>query len=615
MNVQPRQVMRALTIAALLVVGMATTISSGGGGGGGGSGGTATQPSDLVAIDGNNAHDVSSALIFAVVESFDIGDFAGGEIMGLSVAGSTRVQKLLLKDSMTASFSAATALDPQDCVNGGTATVTATLADPNTLTVGDQISAVFENCDEGDGYILDGQMDLTVAAIEGDIMTDVFLLGLDMIMTDMSVTEGTETIVINADATLTLDTLGFPVVVETLEGAELSFTMGPEVLTFTNFEHVFQVDSGVFPGAVLVTVNGRMDSVDLGGAIDYATTLAIEAFGDNDPHIGQILIAGDNSSVRIVINDSTSVTLEVDTNGDGVIDEYIETTFAALSGDISSINDSNALAVAQAVTHASKGFGLMVSLPGPQFFENQPFGQVQQLGLSGDIGPLELSCGDTGTVVVSGFVAAAGTFTADDSLSAAYSGCGGNLWTGQLDIVVSSFAQEADDWEGLTDPFHFIGTATVTSFESVASNSTYLASGSLEIDFNYQVEPIGSVSNGFSPSFSIAHGSVRSTLSDASASVVMQMTELSRLYEGRLTSDRFVGDYSYQSISPYLFLSGIYPGNFSESPSAGELLITAEDGSTLRIVVIDELTIRLDIDYEGDSVVDFEIGTTWDELL
>ena len=30
-----------------------------------------------------------------------------------------------------------------------------------------------------DGYVLDGQTNLTVVAIQGDIMTDVFLLGLD----------------------------------------------------------------------------------------------------------------------------------------------------------------------------------------------------------------------------------------------------------------------------------------------------------------------------------------------------------------------------------------------------------------------------------------------------
>ncbi|MBT8132621.1 MAG: hypothetical protein KJO35_10160, partial [Gammaproteobacteria bacterium] len=418
MNVKPRHLLRAMAITALLALGITTTISSGGGGGGGGAGdgstGQVTPPSDLLAITSDNAHDVSSALIIALGISFDVSEITGGEVTGKPVAGSTRVQKLLRNDDLTAKVGAAAATIAESCPYGGAVTITSSLADPNTLTVGDQIDAVFDNCDEGDGYVLDGQMNLTVAAIQGDIMTDVFLLGLDVTMIDMTVTEGTETVTVDADITLTLDTLDFPVIVETFEGSELSLTIGPDVYTFTNFEHVFRVDLGVVPEAVVVTANGRLNSSELGGAIDYATTLAVEAFGDNDPHSGQILITGADSSVRIVINDSTSVTLEVDTNGDGVIDEYIETTFAALSGVTFSVNSSTALAIAQEVTHATTGFGLMAVMPGTQFFETEPFGQVQQLALSGNFGPLEVYCGDAGTAVVSGFVSTAGTFNADD---------------------------------------------------------------------------------------------------------------------------------------------------------------------------------------------------------
>jgi hypothetical protein len=112
--------------------------------------------------------------------------------------------------------------------------------------------------------------------------------------------------------------------------------------------------------------------------------------------------------------------------------------------------------------HASTGFGVMVALPGSQFFDTEPFGQVQQLALSGDFGPLEVACGDAGTAIVSGVVASAGTFTADDSLSAIFSGCsatGSDLLTGQLDIVVSGFTQETDDTPDITPPFHAISLA------------------------------------------------------------------------------------------------------------------------------------------------------------
>ncbi len=335
MNAKPRYALRAVAIAFLMTIGIATTISSGGGDGDGPTMAPGTPSSGLVAITGDNAHDVSSALIVAISLTFDIGEITGGEITGQSPAGSTAVQKLLRNDDLTAKVGATAATLADSCLVAGSYTVTYTLADPNTLTVGDTITAVFDNCDDGDGYVLDGQMDMTVAAIQGDIMTDLFLLGLDITMTGMAVTEGAETVVVDANMTLTLDTLDYPVVVETLEGTELSFTMGPEVLSFTNFEHVFQVDFGVFPKAILVTAAGRLESAQLGGAINYSTPVAVEAFGDSDPHTGEILITGEDSSVRIVINSSTSVTLEVDTNGDGVVDQYIETTFGVLSEDAS----------------------------------------------------------------------------------------------------------------------------------------------------------------------------------------------------------------------------------------------------------------------------------------
>lgn len=621
MNVNPKYFLRAMAIAALLSVGITTTISSGGGGGSGdgGSPGTVTPPpSGLLAITGDNAQDVSSAFIGALIMSFDLSEITGGEITGMSAAGSTGVQKLLRNYNQATMTGSAEAPVAESCPYGGTVNVTYTLADPNTITIGDQIVAVFDSCDEGDGFVLDGQMNLTVADIQGDIMTDLFLLGLNVTMTSMMITEDTETVVVDADITLTVDTLDFPVIVETVEGSELGFTSGPEVLTFTNFEHVFQVDLGVIPEAVLVTANGRLDSVLLGGAVDYATTLAIQAIGDNDPYVGQFLISGDGSSVRIVINDSTSVTLEADTNGDGVIDQYIETTFAALSGDASSIDSSTALAIAQEVTHATTGFGLMAVAPGQQFFETEPFGQVQQMGLSGTFGPLEVACGHTGIVLVSGFVATAGTFSADDSLAANFSGCeryeGSDLVSGQLDFVVSSFTKGITGLDGRPPPFHVIGAAMATNLEWASSATAYIGSGSFETDYEFQENFGPVIVSTFSPSVSIGHGDVSNTLGDASASFRGSIQVEDWSYTGRLTSDRLNGGYSYQSLSPYSFLA-IYPGNHLAYPAYGELLVTADDGSTLRIVVIDMENIRLDVDSDGDSIVDATILTLWTELL
>lgn len=71
------------------------------------------------------------------------------------------------------------------------------------------------------------------------------------------------------------------------------------------------------------------------------------------------------------------------------------------------------------------------------------------------------------------------------------------------------------------------------------------------------------------------------------------------------------GDYAYQSITPDVFL---LDADSTTGPFNGETLVTADDGSTLAIVALDELNVRLDIDYEGDSIVDTIIERTWAQL-
>jgi hypothetical protein len=138
---------------------------------------------------------------------------------------------------------------------------------------------------------------------------------------------------------------------------------------------------------------------------------------------------------------------------------------------------------------------------------------------------------------------------------------------------------------------------------------SYVGSGILDADFDYQQYFGPLYVNGAASTFSIGHGDVTSTLSDASVNDSSSV-DFGRhsSYAGRLVSDRLDGAFSFESISAYAWIG-------AGSPYSGELLITADDGSTVRIVVIDENSIRLDVDYEGDSLVDTTIATTWAELL
>jgi hypothetical protein len=334
MNAFKYRVFRYFAIATLLVIGVATTIATGGGSSGSM---PAIEPpaatGPTLAITSDNGENVASAVIIAIGISFDLGDITGDEIAVQAAGSPVTVPGAAGATNLYAKLVPAYAQAIESCANGGTVDITATVANPNAPTVGDRIVAVFDNCDDNEGSILSGTVDLTIAAIQGDILTDVFLLALDVVLTDIVMIERTDTVTANGQFLLTLDNLDFPVLALSLAGDELQFGAAGEIITLTNFDHSLQVDIGVIPDTKLAEVLGRLDSQSLGGTIDYDTPIPVQAIGDNDPHSGQILVTGANdSSVLINIFDSTRVTLEIDSNGDGVIDEYVDTTWAALSG-------------------------------------------------------------------------------------------------------------------------------------------------------------------------------------------------------------------------------------------------------------------------------------------
>lgn len=320
------------TIAVLLFAafGIVTTIATGGGGGGGGS---ITPPvtGPTLAITVDNGEAVSTATVTGIMMMFDVSEIS--DPLVLSADGGAPV---LMKVGSGESGSEIPFSDVVEfCAAGGTVTLSGEVADPNTLTVGDNITAVFDNCDENDGYVIDGQLELTIAAIQGDPLTNVFLITLDMVLTDLVVTDDSGAATADGDMTLTLDSLDFPVILTALSGSELRLSEPGLSVTFEDYDHALTVDTGVIPETFLAEVFGRLGSSALGGTVDYETVVPIEATGDNPPYVGEILITGaDSSRVRIVIVSEDVVRLEIDEDGDGVVDEFIDTTWSALAGEI-----------------------------------------------------------------------------------------------------------------------------------------------------------------------------------------------------------------------------------------------------------------------------------------
>jgi len=321
-------------MAAVLVFaafGIVTTIATGGGGGGGDT--IAPPPGTTgptLAITVANGEDVCAATVTGIMMLFDVSEISDPLVLSADDA----MPALLKVGSGEAGSEVPFSGIVEPCAAGGTITLSGDVADPNTLTVGDTITAVFDNCDENDGYVIDGELELIVAAINGDPLTDVFLITLDMQLTNLVVSDASGGATADGDMTLTLDTLDFPVIATALSGDELQLSEAGLSVTFQNYDHTLEIDTGLVPQTVLAEVFGRIGGNALGGTVDYETVTPIQATGDNPPCVGEILITGaDDSQVRIVIVNEKLVRLEIDEDGDGVVDEFIDTTWSALEGD------------------------------------------------------------------------------------------------------------------------------------------------------------------------------------------------------------------------------------------------------------------------------------------
>jgi hypothetical protein len=330
---------RSLRLVGALALGAASLLASCGGGGGSGT----SVP--YLAITSGNALEVSSAVIQGIGLSLDLGEASGGPVTLQSTTAPAAAGFLLRRALMlpprlrmqALSVQPLAAVGPVElpCDYLGTMTISGNVANPDALSVGDRITAVFNGCDDNLGNVLDGRLALVVRRLEGDPLTDVYLLGLDLTLTSLRVTEDNQVYSADGAFTLTLDSIDFPMTVLRLAGSRLALSEGVETYTLTGFDHRLEIDLGVVPEAIVAEVDGTFVSDALAGRVDYVTTVPVRATGDNDPETGEFLITGDlNSTVRVNIIDSNSVRLDIDENGDGVIEDFVDTSWAELSGNV-----------------------------------------------------------------------------------------------------------------------------------------------------------------------------------------------------------------------------------------------------------------------------------------
>ena len=158
----------------------------------------------------------------------------------------------------------------------------------------------------------------------------------------LTVTSGNDTLVASTrvSAQLEWNSFDFPVIVLTASPASLKLSSRADIYSWAyGGEHSQVVSADMSISQIMSDAFAFVLSSEfLGGNISYEITAPLQAPVGHDPEFGEILISGGEGkgTIRVVIESSSSVRLEIDSDGDRTVDDYLYTTWDALQSRDSS---------------------------------------------------------------------------------------------------------------------------------------------------------------------------------------------------------------------------------------------------------------------------------------
>jgi hypothetical protein len=361
------------TLPAALCLLLLLTACGGGGGAAGitGNAGLGTTVTTGVSITPANAPGVAAAvmhgiaavtgssdgaasappLITGVAVNTSAGNFA---LAGLALDQLARVPGLQNTPGNNAIVGAAINQNVS-CTNGGSATLFASIADPNfkVLNIADALSVSFFLCNES-GVLLDGGLDLTVFDIFGGGPFDgtpPFTVTLDTVFNTLRALDGSLYYYANGDMRLVLDDDGAGNLNTVLSGAMLDTSYNNQHPLASAYHdqkltgYLFDVSGDENTGDYVIDVDGTVESRDIDGTVSFTTTdtaldPAVAAFagnefvGNGDPTSGTLLATSslDGSQLKLIARpNGVDVELQVDADGNGLFETTgIMTTWTAL---------------------------------------------------------------------------------------------------------------------------------------------------------------------------------------------------------------------------------------------------------------------------------------------
>ncbi len=286
---------------------------------------------NLATITSQNAPTIAGVVAEAAFEDGIFGVVAGqGVPLGSSGTGALLAISGVLNAPLPPEILAAQ-MSMAPCLVNGMVDFEVTIQNPPELSVNDQFRLTFSACDDGTGTVTDGVIIMTVTDFQGDMASEQFVLGMSVELQAFQVTHDGQTTGASGMISVVIDTSMPPLTTITVSTTALTTTTEGTTETVSNLSVTITEDDSMFPVAVTVDTSFRISSPRIGGDVIVSTSLALQSSGDEYPFMGELRIAAAGNSVIVLIAlDSNSVRLEIDIDGDGALDDTIDTTWAEI---------------------------------------------------------------------------------------------------------------------------------------------------------------------------------------------------------------------------------------------------------------------------------------------
>ena len=302
-------------------------------------------------------------------------------------------------------------------------------------------------------------------------------------------------------------------------------------------------------------------------------------------------------------------------SSDSTVNGETETTDGGLG--MTSADAEIAVGVAYGAAASSAGLadvgstlGITATAPGDSVANSskaQLSGYLVNVLQAVPFGPDVFPCAVSGTLTISGDLADPLTLTAGDTFNIDSDACDdgiGETVDGLMSMTVTDFAGDL-----------FLGTyliamnATLDALQVTTATDVVSSTGDASVTLDTTAAPFVSASVGGTSMITSSNAST-DTLTNYSTSQTVDAGLIPAPYtltsSGSVTSSLLADSVNYST--PIQFA-----GSDTDFPDSGELLVTGNNSSA-RLVALDNVNVRIDLDNDGNGSVDEMIMTTWLEL-